>query len=212
MTWKSNNEWRGQEAFIIGGGSSLHNFDFKKLAGRNTVGCNEAFRLGDEIVKICLFGDSSWFQKSKWDLESGRGQMKVLSVSVGLEHLRLPWLWHVSRAEKGFYSGGSVVGWNYSTGAAAISLAVNLGASRIFLLGFDSNPDSPTTHWHNRYPKRTEAKSIIRFMKGYKVVADGVNKLGVEVLNVTDGTTRIDVFPRISFQQMDQLLERSQAA
>ena len=55
--WKPEPIWKDQEAFIIGGGPSLRDFDWSLLRDKNTIGCNNAFRLGPDICKICLFVD-----------------------------------------------------------------------------------------------------------------------------------------------------------
>jgi len=68
-TWTPSVIWKGQDAFIIGGGSSLQGFEFSKLVGKNVIGCNDAFRLGVEIVPWCLFGDSSFWRTHHLMLE-----------------------------------------------------------------------------------------------------------------------------------------------
>jgi hypothetical protein len=204
--WIPTEEWNGQDAFIIGGGSSLRDFAWAKLEGRNTIGCNDAFRLGARRCQICVFGDASWFHRAKWDLEKYQG--RVVSCAPTLLHLNLPWLLAMDRVRDGLGE-GSKLGWNYSTGAAAICLAVRLGAIRIFLLGFDlySSKDGKS-HWHRLRNRPTAEVSYTRFQKGFRTLADVLAKLkpDVEVHNVTDGTSKLEVFPRISFAELDKIL------
>jgi hypothetical protein len=206
--WVPIEEWKGQDAFIVGGGSSLADFLWDKLKGKNTIGCNDAFRLGAEVIRVCLFGDASWFHRTKWELQKFRG--RVVSCAPSLIHLNLPWVYIMSRVRDGLQeSGKGLLAWNYSTGAAAINLAVLLGASRIFLLGFDMGRNEGKSHWHSHRHKPTEDVSFARFQKGFKCLAASLASLrpDVQVLNVTDGTSKLLVFPAISFGQLDCILE-----
>jgi len=66
--WQPTNDWQDQEVFIIGGGDSLRNFDWELLKEERTIGCNDAYKLGPEICKICIFGDVSWFKENESEL------------------------------------------------------------------------------------------------------------------------------------------------
>ncbi len=202
--WTPDQEWKGQDAVIIGGGPSLKGFDFSVLAGKNVIGCNDAFNLGSEIVKFCIFGDHSWWQKNKWKLEKFQGRVVTCCPTV-MPYL-VPGLLKMEQRVHGLHS-GSTLGWNYSTGAAAINLAVSLGAKRIYLLGYDLKR-SPTdsSHWHDWNPRtRIHDSSFERFQRGFKEVRGGLN--GTQVYNVTDGSSLLETFPRIDFALFKKHLE-----
>ena len=197
--WTPTQEWAQQDAVIIGGGSSLAKFDFQSLRGRNTIGCNDAFRLGPEIVKVCLFGDASWFHRNKWDLEQFTGRVATLAPS--LYSIKIPWLLTLTRSRDGLHTDGTI-GWNHSTGAAAVNLALSMGAVRIFLLGFDMcrRPDG-RTHWHNHNPKPVQDESYRKFLKGFKQVEHGLGKFpGARIFNVTDGSSQLPYFAKMGFE------------
>lgn len=66
MRWVPDKIWDGLECFIIGGGRSLkEGFDFDKLIGEKTIGCNDAYKLGPKICNICIFGDKKWLDVHK---------------------------------------------------------------------------------------------------------------------------------------------------
>lgn len=202
--WTPTPEWEGQDSYIIGGGSSLCRFDFPSLKGRNTIGVNDAFRLGPEIVKVCIFGDDSWFQKTKWDLE--RFPNRVVSVAPGTSTLKANWLCQMDRARDGLYKDG-ILGWNYSTGACAINLALSLGSRKIFLLGFDMKITGGKSHWHTHRPKLTQEAAFQRHLGGFKTLGKALASWpGVSVVNVSDGTTRLAEFPIITFQRFKEEL------
>lgn len=198
--WIPTPEWAGQDAVIVGGGSSLSKFDFTKICGRNTIGCNDAFRLGRELVKICLFGDVSWFNCNKQLLEHFPG--RVVCLAPSLRHLSISWLFTMGRQRSGLHKGGDL-GWNFSTGAAAVNLAISLGAVRIFLLGFDMQSDVKTTraHWHHYNEKPVKDFSFRRFITGFAVIQQELSRFpGVKVFNVTEGAlSKLPFFPKMTF-------------
>ncbi len=191
MLWQPPRQWEGQDAYLIGGGASLRSFDFSRLKGLNTIGCNDAYRLGEEVIQFCIFGDASWFHKSKIDL--GKFKNPIVSVAPSLLSLPTPMLLHMKRQRAGIHS-GQYLGWNYSTGATAINLAISLGAKRIFLLGYDCNLVDGKSHWHDHRPYTTREAIFQRFIKGFKDIADCLPQYHVEVVHVLDGESRLPFF------------------
>lgn len=205
-------DWKDQSAIIVGGGASLKGYDFSKIRDRNVIGVNEAFRLGSHAVKLCLFGDGTWFQRSKWDLERyAEHGGKVFAIVPKPYAWKLPWMTFLARETDGTHLLPKC-GWNHSTGAAAINLAAGLGANRIFLLGYDLCAKGPRTHWHNQYARVTHSSSFAHFAKGFNRLATELPKVfpSVSVFNVTDGESKLDAFPRISFEQFDTFLNHGQ--
>lgn len=205
-------DWKDQSAILVGGGASLKGYDFAKLTGLNVIGVNEAFRLGSHAVKVCLFGDGTWFQRVKWDLERyAEHGGKVFAIVPKPYAWKLPWLTFLHRQSSGVYQ-LPTCGWNYSTGAAAINLATGLGANRIFLLGYDLCAKGPRTHWHNQYARITHPSSFAGFAKGFLQIAARLPMVfpQARVFNVTDGHSKLQAFPRISFEQFDMFLNHGQ--
>jgi len=200
-TWTPKQEWVGQDAHIIGGGASLLGFDFASLRGQNTIGCNDAFRLGPEVVKICLFGDASWWQKTKFELENFKGQ--IISCAPSLRNFNVPWLYFVERTRDGLRAQSEKqIGWNYSTGSAAINVAIWLGAKRIYLLGFDLDQHNGKTHWHAHRAKPTLEHSFKRFIRGFERLAQDLPSFpGVAVFQVTNNPSRLNCFTKLTVDQ-----------
>lgn len=200
--WTPPKEWEGQEAYIIGGGHSLKTFNFERLRGRNVIGCNDAFRLGSGICPYCHFGDASWFTKTSKELEqfAVHGGGKVVTNAPSLFNVRVDWLKHMHRLKLGIGE-GNVLGFNFSTGASAINLAILLGATRIFLLGYDLCAEADgNTHWHQYRNRPIHTETYPRFRRGFQAIKNDLVKYpNVSVVNVTDGTSALDVFPKASF-------------
>jgi hypothetical protein len=206
MAWTPTPEWQGQDAYIIGGGSSLSSFPFASLTGKNTIGCNDAFRLGPGVVKICIFGDASFFHQHKWELQKFSG--KVVTCAPSLIPYKIGWLLQMDREKDGLCEGHALA-WNYSTGAAAVNLAVILGATQIFLLGFDMGKRGDgKSHWHTHRNKVIPDEAYNRFIRGFHTLHASLCRFPhIHVYNVTDGTSKLPVFDKITFGELAEILK-----
>jgi len=203
--WTPTREWEGADAFLIGGGPSLKNFDFSLLEGKNVIGCNDAYHLGPTIVSICVFGDQKWWQRNKWKLETFPN--RIVTNSPSLLAYRLPTNFRkMIRLHTGFSHGGDALAWNYSTGALAINLAVILGAKRIFLLGYDLGVKGAEHHWHDHNPEPIKESVFTRFIGGFQTVKQALPK-EIEVFNVTDGSSNLKIFPTMDFTKFIGMLK-----
>ncbi len=183
--WIPEKKWEGQEVFIIGGGDSLKTFDWDLLKPQLTIGCNDAYLHGPDICKLCIFGDIKWYEAHKKQLSEYKG---VVFTNVGqLAKSRDPWLWWLERESKGVHE--NALGWNWNTGAAAINLAVILGAKNIYLLGFDMKlgPDG-NANWHVNNLDKPDPAVYDKFREGFVSVDKQLKEKYplVRVFNVTD--------------------------
>lgn len=207
--WKPAPIWNGQPSFLIGGGSSLKQFDFNLLKGRNVIGANYAYRLGVEIVPWICFSDTGWFNIAKFELERyAQDGGNVVSCATTLAHLNLPWIKKMQRIRDGLHFDSGAIGWNYSTGAMMINLAMYLGSDQIFLLGYDMARKEGVSHWHNAYAKITDDASFARHTKGFvNVHTDLVRRFpSTRVFNVTDGESRLPLYERIAMAQFKRVV------
>lgn len=207
-------EWKGGDAYIIGGGASLRDFDFSWLKGRNTIGANDAFRLGPSLCARAIFCDWKWWKVNKWELEQyAQAGGVAYSLCDDTARFNLDWLHQFSRMEDGgknptpgISDRRDTLGMNYNTGAAAVNLAYLLGVQRVFLLGFDmaASAKHMTTHWHNHRGNPTPPESYERFIRGFEAVAKGMAEREVQVYNVTDGSSKLPYFRRVTDAQMKE--------
>jgi hypothetical protein len=200
MYWKPSPVWQGQAAYLIGGGSSLQGFDFSLLRGRACVGANHAFELGGDIVPYTVFADADWFHKVQYEIKE-KYTGKMVSLAPAINDSNYPWI-HKMQRQKERLGFDDTLGWNYSSGAIAMNLALSLGAGQLYLLGYDlaASPKGKT-HWHARYAGASNPDTFARFNKGFKAVKDGMAARypDVRVYNVTDGQSNLKLWPRISF-------------
>jgi len=207
--WTPDPIWEGEDCYVIGGGPSLRGFDWGLLRGQNTIGCNSAFLLGSHVCKIVIFGDFIWWEKIGRDClqEYGGLVVSILPPSSSQAVSEIPWVLSMDR------NGGEVsrdkLCWADNVGAAALNLALILGARRVFLLGFDmqlgpkdekTGRDPGRANWHDCRCEPARAEAYPRFLRGFPRVADSIRRVfpGREIYNVTDGSSKLDVFPKIT--------------
>lgn len=192
--WKPVAKWKNLDVFVIGGGTSLECFDWSLLEDECTVGCNDAYKLGAKICKICVFGDPKWFKFHQHELVKYEG---LLFTNHGnFQRTRLDWLWTLPRKANGLAT--DALAWNTNTGAAAVNLALILGAKRVILLGFDMHLSNDKQNWHVNYVNAPDGKVYKKFIKGFERLSRDLNRVfpGREIINVNDDS-RLNCFPKI---------------
>lgn len=193
-------DWKGEDVFLIGGGPSLKSFDFNNLREKNVIGCNQAFLKGEGICPVCVFGDSTFYERYWVELGMYAGQ-----VVTNYDRFLDPpsWMKVFRRQDEGLCGGGGVLAWNNNTGALAINLALQMGAERIFLLGYDLGKVGDDSHWHDHNGTQDDAL-YEKFQEGFAVV-ERLRPLtfpGRQIFNITNGGSRLYVFPRVSFSDI----------
>lgn len=168
--WRPKPVWAGKDAFVIGGGPSLRTFDWSRLEHEHTVGCNDAYRLGSKVCKVCVLGDEEWFNCNSIKLAAYATTALVVTNCTALKNAR-PWLRWMPRLDDGLYV--DALGWNGNTGATAINLALLFGAQRVYLLGFDMGRTPERANWHDNQidSRRCEPIVYTQFTRRYVAVA-----------------------------------------
>lgn len=176
--------WSGSRCFIVGGGPSLKGFDFSKLDNELTISINRSFEYFDP--SIMFFMDNQTFYEPLLSGEFGQDVrtkfIKTKAMKIALNITGALYNYGVysvplSRTPRmtfdlqdGLFDGGN-------SGFAAINLAVCLGATTIYLLGFDM--------------KRDGRGKQIWFHDGYKSPGnDSVYERWIEYLNEAEEALR----------------------
>ena len=201
--WTPSPLWDGQPCYIIGGGPSLRGFPFDSLSGEFVLGCNAAFLLGADVVPITVFGDASFLVKHREQLVAYVSEGGMVVTNSGRLKKSIPvWLRSMKKVLKGLSLDG--LGWNGNTGASAINLALLLGANPIYLLGYDMGLDEKgRTNYHDAYrAHKVHPSTYPRFLKGMTHLARDLPLMfpGRQVINLEDGTSKLDVFPKESLK------------
>ncbi|HPT36436.1 MAG TPA: hypothetical protein PK309_07900 [Bacillota bacterium] len=198
MQWKPEQLWEGADVFIIGGGPSLRSFDWTKLIGRKTIGCNDAFRLGPDVCAACIFGDLRWFNVHRKALQEFPNPVYTNQPSLH-DGKGVPWLRTLPRKPKGLHK--DALGWGCNTGCSAINLALLLGARRVFLLGFDMQVLDGKTNWHDANISKPTDATYKNYQKGFAAIAKDLPVVfpGCCVYNCGK-ESRLQVFPKVDLE------------
>lgn len=197
--------WKGQAAFILGGGPSLKGFDANRLRGRGRViGVNNA---GLDLAPWCdilFWADRRWFDWNKDRLHLHTGEWKIARNSTRADD---PSIYHLRFLPRRLsYWDDALGGW--CGGSNAINLAFLLGADPIILLGFDMR-DAPMTkwqegNWHDRHQlPPIEGQRRNKFIPTLEALAPQYEKAGVRIINATPRSA-LRCFP---IMEIDALLE-----
>jgi len=229
MDWKVPKIWEGGDVWILGGGASVvqqfqvpneivqkvlsrklpvsaYSPYFQPIHDKHVIGINAAYLIGTWMDMV-FFGDSGFFTDNKDQLF----KFPHLKVSSNSSTRKYAWVKTLKRDAKkhGISEDSSRVCWNDNSGSAAISIAVNAGAKRVFLLGFDMKLDEKNVqHWHKLYKKNQMQKvphpPFNKHLAGFPKIAEDAKKMNVEIYNVSPDSV-ITQFPKITLQEALEL-------
>ncbi len=191
--WTPAAEWTGADAIVIGGGPSLKGFNWDRLIGRKTVGCNAAFLLGAAICSLCFFADAHWFLAFEDRLEEYPGRVVTNNED---KHAIPDWVSRMDRKEIGLST--EALGFGGNSGCSAINLALILGARRVLLIGFDCKLGSAAEmNWHDNRMEPANPEVFPKFQEGFYAIARDLPTVfpGREIINCTPGTA-LECFPK----------------
>ena len=214
--WRVPLMWQGQDVFVIGGGPSLKSFNWNRLVGRVTIGCNDAYLLGEQVVALSVFGDIRWYNLHKERLAQFKnpkvtcnyrcqGEPEILtlkrdSIMVSEEVRGVQFRSRVF----GLSSDPEKVCWNSNTGAVAVNIALLAGAKRVILLGFDMKlSEEGQPNWHPNPLNSGKAQRYLIFMKAFDQIAieQPVKFPEAAILNAGPDSA-LSSFPRVSLDEV----------
>jgi len=235
MTWSVPKLWKGGECWILGGGSSLavqfgvpdeiiqkvlrkelpvsaYSPYMSAIHDKHVIAVNAAFLLGDWIDML-FWGDKRWYLVNRSRVAEFKG-LKVTSHPFfdkpPFNKEKVKRLEKNNQSSHGISSDPRKICWNGNSGAAAISVAANAGATRIVLVGFDMKlSDDKKQHWHNEYgtadrdPKSIEKKNLPfrRHLVGFPKIAQDARARGITIINASPDSA-ITCFARMSVQDV----------
>jgi hypothetical protein len=210
--WHPKPVWQDKDCFVIGGGISLTAFYWQWLIPEYVIGCNDAYRLGEGVVNICIFGDNGWFQANRDELAKFKNI--VVTNRSATARCGPKWMRYIPRKPDVLYT--DALGWGGdggNTGISAINLALMLGCTTVYLLGFDCKRTRERCKWHNRVlnPKTNTEDTYDRFYSAFCRLAQKLPEVypGRQIININNDS-RLDMFPTIAVGKFFQ--ERREAA
>jgi len=207
--WIVEPEWKGQTAAILASGPSMTREQAEAVRGRcrviavNNQGIDTECD-GRMVPAIAPWADILFAADSKWWRHYHERALQFAGRKVTTRPT-LPWpeVYYLQQAyEEPVYDprpGYVVSGGN--SGYMALHLAVQLGATRVLLLGFDmKNGHNGRRHWFGNHPGKLNSKgSYATWRSAFEKFAGVLEHMKVEVLNCTPGTA-LRCFPRVPLE------------
>lgn len=191
-------DWRDRTVAIVASGPSTKPKHVAQLEGRlPVIAIKENYDIipSAEVVYGC---DRAWWINSL-GLPKYKGLKVTATAAVTTEYpdVRLVKVTPFKEDDKIFTAEPGVIGSGGNSGFQALNLAVQFGATRILLVGFDMN-QSTDLHWYgrNRGAGRSNPTefNFVRWRRAYDTAAVTLQRLGVEVVNAS-ALTSLRCFP-----------------
>jgi hypothetical protein len=204
------NKVSGNPIYLVGGGYSLHNFNFDILKEKNVIAINSSFNFFDREDVIIFWADASWGQDNESNLLKNKSKYKFssrINADNAIKNNNLGiggcnWLKHTGNY--GFDSDIDCVRGNNS-GTQALNFAVNLGASDIYLLGFDMGYTGSKSHFHE-FQKNTAVSNSVYdefFIPSMNSMSDALNHNPVNIINCSINS-KLECFSKIDFGDINE--------
>ncbi len=195
---------RNKTVIILGGGPSLLDVidDIQRMLPLDIsryaiITINEAIYLS-LYADLLFFRDVSWFYNNKKIVEMWNGII-VSSTTCRFypSKVRIVKTTHCND----FLLGGNTIMYGRSSGHLALSLAINLGAKRCVLLGYDCRIVDGRSHFHDKPSNAIGLTYSADFLPAWAGWGEAARRAGVEVINSTPNSA-ICEFPYTSISDV----------
>ena len=205
-------DWRGETAFILGGGESLKGFDPVALRGHKVIAVNEAGLTLCPWADVLFWADIRWvgWNLHRMGLHTGpyryTCQNYMLDRIPGAQLLRFAPTVRDDPYSAFSFRPDTVAG--LDSGGRCINLAFHTGARRVVLLGFDMHDyrlgEWQRGSWHGAHKEPPlAAQRTNRFVPAHEIMADFVHENCPEfgVLNATPGSA-LTCWPMVNLEDV----------
>jgi hypothetical protein len=213
--------------FVVGGGPSLCGFDFSQLNGYDTIAVNKSVEFIQNPTHF-ITTDYSYFLKASLLIGQIKQKCKNTYFVANMSHDYMSYqngmvidtrnnmiyedLYQYtgviqSNKSTGFGSTLNEFSSGSNSGHCGIQLALLLGYTKIYLLGFDLNSDGQT-HFHQSY-KETDQASFKNKVKNYAVTLNNAlseHKGPQEIINLSSSSV-LATSPHIKTQSFNDVID-----
>jgi len=189
--WTPEPLFAGRSVAVLGNGPSLSMSSVIDLDPRYIIAVNSAIRLCPNAY-VLFSRDSSWCHKHAALIDSAWSPLKV-TTKMDAAKERGMLLVRMERRESFAAVGHPAIRYGVSSGHAAVSLAIAMGAIEIGLYGFDGRIVEGRSHWHDDYkePRREVYATFVTGWHGWNAAAKAA---GVSIWNASPSSA-IREFP-----------------
>lgn len=189
--------WRNGAAVIIGGGPSVTQeqidlvYEAHDKGKIHVIVINNAYQIAPwaDVLYAC---DGIWWKWHHKDTVDFQGLRITRSLSAKRDFPDLIWIEGETHDQGLSKRQDSIVNGRIG-GYQAINLAVNFGARRILLIGYDMRNIDGSSHWHGDHPNKQRPIWKHRIAHFKNMVPD-LKDRAIEVINCTPGSA-VDAFP-----------------
>lgn len=204
--------WKGKPCIVVGGGPSLRDFDWELLRGWRVIGVNRVYEKFDPTIIFSM--DTRflrWIMDDKYghDTAGKFAASRAYKVWLCTYNCKLPEEIFILRVWKTYSQGFRAfpstmregIGHGNNSGYGALNLAACLGASPIYLLGFDMKYEGGKTHWHEGHPIPHRPDTVNQFMKYFPPASIKLKEMRFEVINLNPNSA-LHCFPKKPFSEV----------
>lgn len=192
-------DWRGETVVIVASGPSAATVPLEVARGKaKFMAVNDSWRL-------CPWADALYaHDEAWWRVWSGVPSFEGLKISQDSYKPNPEWglkLININKyRDEILVERLGTISWGSNGGFHALNMAIQFGARRIILVGYDCRIDQGI-NWHGGHkhglPNKGEV-CVILWRKVLDAQAPLLKKLGVEVLNASPVST-LTAYPKVDF-------------
>jgi len=186
--------------FVIGSGSSLTGVDLSPLQRHLIVAANRAVEAVPFATAMCFMDSFFWFNY-RHIIDDFAGVKFTLASNDVIDDPQIFRLHDLGY--RGFsFSLNEGVYTGVNSGFIAFQVCVGLGASHIYLLGFDMCVVKNKYHFHEPYPRPPQDPQIyLNMQRAFEDAAPLLKERGVEVFNCSE-VSAISAYPKVSLTEV----------
>jgi hypothetical protein len=192
--------WQGQTVLIVASGPSAAGALLRDFKGRcRAIAINESWRLC-EWADVLYGCDGAWWRAR--DGVPGFEGAKLCYEARACREFGLGRVEIERHCDRILTDRVGCVGDGGNSGFQALNLAVQFGAKRVILIGFDMQLDHGL-HWHGRHPQglnNPSENNIARWRQSIDGAAFVLKRLGVTVLNASP-ISALEAYPKMSLHR-----------
>jgi len=193
--------WPDSTVVVMASGPSMNAQDAETVreAGVKTITVNTTFKLAP-WADAHYTNDDDWLALHIAEMRAtAKGEIWTGHTAAALRHNVRSCAFDRNLMDLSLTPG--VLGWGGNSGFAAINLAVQFGAHRIVLLGFDQQWQGNWPRWHGRHPDQLQNQrpGFARWAIAYKAMAVTAKAAGIHIVNASRETS-LKCFPRMDLK------------
>jgi hypothetical protein len=181
---------------ILGGGPSLLDL-IDTIEAKLPLGPDYAIITINEAIYLSLYSDILFFRDLSWFF----GNRNIVDIWNGTVISSTPSSFYPKKVKviktthcEDFLISGGTIKYGRTSGHLAVSLAINMGAKRCVLVGFDCRIVDGRSHFHDKPSNACGVLYKSDFLPAWNGWGEATRRVGVEVWNATPNSAILE-FP-----------------